>query len=128
VKNDVSGGKRSPREALEKIASLKEDNIAAFEYAKEIAEEALTDWREVLPAPTASNSFTEEQLERAITASKSHAVSGRDAVDILHDCVSKYPELRVGQILIVATGTIDHFNLENDVLARKLNEFLWGRK
>lgn len=40
----------------------------------------------------------------------------------------KYPELRVGQILVVATETIDHFNIENEELAKKLNTLLWKER
>ncbi|MEE8538560.1 MAG: hypothetical protein V3S54_02000 [Woeseiaceae bacterium] len=53
------------------------------------------------------------------------AVSGRDVCEVLEQVVMKYPELRVGQILVVATKTIDHFNIENEELAKKLNVLLW---
>ncbi len=58
-------------------------------------------------------------------AHPNRSVSGQSACDILKQCVDKYPELRVGQIIVVATTTIDVFNMENEELARKLNEFLW---
>ncbi|MCB7129199.1 MAG: hypothetical protein J3T61_06660 [Candidatus Brocadiales bacterium] len=45
--------------------------------------------------------------------------------DILKQCVEKHPELRVGQIIVAATKTIDVFNMPNEELARKLNEYLW---
>ena len=50
---------------------------------------------------------------------------GLDVCDILKQCVEKYPELRVGQIIVAATKTIDVFNMPNEELARKLNEYLW---
>ena len=55
-------------------------------------------------------------------------VSGRDAAAILVQLIEKHPELRVGQILVVATKTIDIFNLGNEELAVKLNEYLWGEE
>lgn len=58
-------------------------------------------------------------------AHPNHSKSGRDAVEILLQLIEKHPELRVGQILVVATKTIDIFNVENVELATKLNEFLW---
>jgi len=57
-----------------------------------------------------------------------HSVSGRDACDVLKQLVRKHPELRVGQLLVVATKTIDIFNVENEELTRKLNEYLWKEK
>lgn len=58
-------------------------------------------------------------------ATRDRTASGRDAVGILLQLVDKHPELRIGQILVVATNTIDIFNMENEVLATRLNYFLW---
>lgn len=52
-------------------------------------------------------------------------ISGRNAVTILLQLVEKFPEFRVGQLLVVATNTIDIFNMENEELARRLNVLLW---
>lgn len=53
---------------------------------------------------------------------------GRDTCDILKQLVEKYPELRVGQIIVIATRTLDVFNMENEEMSRLLNEFLWSQK
>jgi hypothetical protein len=48
-----------------------------------------------------------------------------DVCAILKQCVEKHPELRVGQIIVAATKTIDVFHMPDEELARKLNEYLW---
>lgn len=55
-------------------------------------------------------------------------VSGRAAVEVLQQLIEKHPELRVGQILVVATKTIDIFNVSNEELSVKLNKYLWGEE
>ena len=61
-------------------------------------------------------------------ATRDRSVSGSDSVNILLQLVEKVHELRVGQILVVATKTLEIFNKENEELSIKLKKLLWGEE
>ena len=44
-------------------------------------------------------------------------------IDALRRLWKRYPDMRLGQLLVCAAETSDPFNMEDDVMLQKINEF-----